>query len=94
MVTDRAADPCASMLFSGPAPLDPQRVADAAMSLLEGHQVVRVLPRWRGALVRAADLTPSVGLTLLGLMRRMGDHRQRRAAATTDNLNPLPNRES
>lgn len=78
MVTSRAKDPGASMLFSGPKPLGEEKVARAGVALLESRQVFRVVPRWRGALVRSADLAPSVGLPMLAQMRRIGDRRQGR----------------
>ncbi|AUN40797.1 SDR family NAD(P)-dependent oxidoreductase [Tsukamurella tyrosinosolvens] len=79
MVTDRSKDPGAALLFSGPKPLDADRVAAAGLDLLDSRQVFRVVPRWRGALVRSVDLAPSVGLKTLGAMRRIGDFRQRGA---------------
>lgn len=79
MVTSHASDPGAAMLFSGPKPLDEDAVARAGMELIDSRQVFRVLPRWRGALVRAVDLAPSVGLPLLGVMRALGDRRQARS---------------
>lgn len=77
MVTERAHDPGAAMLFSGPKPLNEETVARAGLDLLESRrQIFRVVPRWRGVLVRGIDLTPSVGLSLLEVMRKVGDHRQ------------------
>jgi short-subunit dehydrogenase len=76
MVTERAHDPGAAMLFSGPKPLTEDQVARAGLALLESRQVFRVVPRWRGALVRGIDAAPAVGLPLLGVMRKLGDRRQ------------------
>ncbi|GAB4002080.1 SDR family NAD(P)-dependent oxidoreductase [Nocardioides ultimimeridianus] len=76
MVRERAKDPGAAMLFSGPRPLAPDDVARAGLALLDSRQVFRVVPRWRGALVRGIDAAPAVGLPLLGVMRRLGDRRQ------------------
>lgn len=78
MVTSRAKDPGAAMLFAGPKPLDEDAVARAGLELMDSRQVFRVIPRWRGALVRGADVAPSVGLRMLGAMRKLGDHRQAR----------------
>ncbi|WP_232677419.1 SDR family oxidoreductase [Nocardioides sp. R-C-SC26] len=78
MVADRAHDPGAALLFSGPRPLAEDDVAAAGLALLESRQLFRVVPRWRGALVRSLDVTPSVGLSILGGIRRVGDRRQRR----------------
>lgn len=79
MVTSQAHDPGAALLFSGPKPLKEEDVARAGLELLESNHLFRVIPRWRGALVRSVDLAPSVGLGALGLMRRIGDHRQARS---------------
>ncbi len=79
MVTSREKDPGAAMLFSGPRPLDADEVAAAGLALMESRQVFRVVPRWRGALVRSVDAAPSTGLPLLGIMRRLGDARQARS---------------
>ncbi|MGJ9423163.1 SDR family NAD(P)-dependent oxidoreductase [Aeromicrobium sp. CF3.5] len=76
MVTSREKDPGAAMLFSGPRPLDADEVAAAGLDLLDSRQVFRVVPRWRGALVRTVDVAPSTGLPLLRVMRRLGDARQ------------------
>jgi short-subunit dehydrogenase len=76
MVTSRAKDPGAAMLFSGPKPLAEDKVARAGMALLDSRQVFRVVPRWRGALVRGIDVAPSTGLGVLGVMRKLGDRRQ------------------
>lgn len=79
MVTSRSKDPGAAMLFSGPKPLDEDKVAKAGLALLESRQIFRVLPRWRGVLVRGIDLAPSAGLPTLGVMRKLGDRRQARS---------------
>ncbi|ROZ86541.1 SDR family oxidoreductase [Gordonia sp. OPL2] len=79
MVTSHATDPGAAMLFSGPKPLDEDNVARAAMALIESRQIFRVLPRWRGILVRGIDVAPSIGLPALKVMRMLGDRRQARA---------------
>ncbi|TQK69639.1 MULTISPECIES: SDR family oxidoreductase [unclassified Nocardioides] len=76
MVTDHALDPGAAMLFSGPRPLEADAVARAGLALLDSRQVFRVVPRWRGALVRGIDAAPAAGLPVLGVMRRLGDRRQ------------------
>ena len=78
MVTARAGDPGAALLFAGPKPMDEEAVARAGLALMGSRQIFRVLPRWRGALVRGVDLAPALGLGLVALMRRVGDHRQAR----------------
>ncbi|MGW5386205.1 SDR family NAD(P)-dependent oxidoreductase [Nocardia sp. NPDC003963] len=79
MVTSRAADPGAALLFAGPKPMDDDTVAVAGLALLESRQIFRVMPRWRGALVRGVDLAPAAGLRMVALMRRLGDRRQARS---------------
>ncbi|GAA4390167.1 SDR family oxidoreductase [Tsukamurella soli] len=80
MVSTRAEDPGAALLFSGPKPLDADDVARAGLELMAGRQIFRVVPRWRGALVRGLDIAPAAGLTVLGVVRRIGDRRQARGA--------------
>lgn len=80
MVASQEKDPGAALLFSGPKPLKEDDVARAGLDLLESkHQIFRVVPRWRGALVRSVDLVPSAGLGSLALMRKVGDRRQARS---------------
>ena len=79
MVTSHATDPGAAMLFSGPKPLDEDAVARAGMALIDSRQLFRVLPRWRGVLVRGVDVVPSIGLPMLRVMRKLSDRRQARA---------------
>lgn len=78
MVTSHATDPGAALLFSGPKPLAPEDVARAGLQLLGSRQIFRVVPRWRGLVVRTVDVTPALGIKALALTRRMGDRRQRK----------------
>jgi short-subunit dehydrogenase len=80
MVTSRAHDPGAAMLFSAPAPLSAETVAKAAIDLMDSRQIFRVVPRWRGVVARSAGLAPAAGLHTLTLMRALGERRQRRSA--------------
>ena len=80
MVTSRATDSGAALLFSGPKPLTPEEVARNGLELLESRQIFRVVPRWRGLMVRATDASPLLGLKAMALMRRTGERRQRKGA--------------
>lgn len=73
MVHDVEKDPGAALLFAGPRPLDEKDVAAAGLALLESRQIFRVIPRWRGVMVRVGDVAPSVGLKVLAMMRRTGE---------------------
>lgn len=79
MVHDVEKDPGAALLFSGPKPLGEKEVAAAGLALLDSRQIFRVIPRWRGVMVRVGDITPSVGLKVLAMMRRTGDKVQAKA---------------
>lgn len=79
MVTTVERDRNAAILFAGPKPLDERDVADAAMRLIDSRQIFRVVPRWRGLLVRTIDLSPVVGIKVLDAMRRVGERVQARA---------------
>lgn len=76
MVSDRAGDPGAAMLFAGPKPLDADAVAKAGLDLLESRQMFSVVPRWRGVVARTSDVAPTLGLAALALMRKLGDRAQ------------------
>ncbi len=78
MVSSHSKDPGAAMLFSGPKPLDEDKVAAAGVALLDSRQIFTVVPRWRGVLVRGIDVAPSAGIGALGVMRKLGDRRQAR----------------
>lgn len=78
MVRDRAHDSGAALLFAGPKPLDEDAVAKAGLDLLTSRQVVRTIPRWRGAMGRSLDLDPGLSLAGIELVRRLGDRRQKR----------------
>ena len=52
--------------------------ADAAMALLAGRRIVRSVPLWRAAAIRAVHPVPSVGLPALRAMRWIGERRRRR----------------
>jgi short-subunit dehydrogenase len=79
MVSSRATDPGAALLFSGPKPLAADDVARAGLQLLESRQIFRVVPRWRGVVARSTDVAPSLGLKTVALMRTLGERRQRKS---------------
>jgi short-subunit dehydrogenase len=76
MVQDARPEPDSAILFSGTSLLDPGKVADAAVELLDGRRIVKTMPAYRGVMVRGGALMPTVGLKLFGLLRRMGERRR------------------
>lgn len=80
MVADVSGEPDAAILFSGFGLLSPEKVADAAVELLDGRRIVRTIPAWRSAAIRAGDIAPTVGLPMLAVFRRIGEQRRRRLA--------------
>jgi short-subunit dehydrogenase len=78
MLTDQSHHPGAALLFAGPKPLAPEAVAKAGMDLMDGHQVYRAIPRWRGLMVRSTGIAPAAGLRSVTIMRALGERRQRR----------------
>jgi NAD(P)-dependent dehydrogenase (short-subunit alcohol dehydrogenase family) len=76
MVRDVADDEDAALLFSGSGLLDPGKVADAAVDLLDSKRIVHAMPRYRAALLRFAARYPRTGLVPLKLLRRVGDRRR------------------
>jgi len=79
MVRDVADDEDAALLFSGSGLLDPNKVADAAVSLLDGKRIVYAMPRYRATLIRFAGRYPRTGLAPLALLRKIGDRRRPKA---------------
>ena len=63
MLYDKLDDPGASMSFSGVL-LEPGDVADVVARVVRRPRPVTAVPRWRGSMARAFDLSPR--LTLLG----------------------------
>jgi NAD(P)-dependent dehydrogenase (short-subunit alcohol dehydrogenase family) len=80
MVRDVEDDPDAALLFSGFGLLGAEKVADAAVDLLDGTRIVKSMPAYRAALIRSSDLVPTAGLKTLALFRRLGERRQRTRA--------------
>jgi NAD(P)-dependent dehydrogenase (short-subunit alcohol dehydrogenase family) len=80
MVSDVAGEPEAALLFSGLGLLTPEKVADAALDLLDGRRIVKSMPLYRSGLIRFSNLVPTAGLMTLGVFRRIGEQRRRRAA--------------
>ena len=62
----------AALVHSGGRILTIDEVADAAVGLLGSGRVVRTVPAWRGALVRATTLAPSVAGRATGLFAAQG----------------------
>jgi NAD(P)-dependent dehydrogenase (short-subunit alcohol dehydrogenase family) len=77
MLEDKLDDPDAAGSFSGQL-LTPEEVAAAVGKLTERPRPILILPRWRGPLLRAFDVFPSLGLRLLPLVMRDARRRQRR----------------
>lgn len=76
MVTSRADDPGAAILFSGSQPLTADAVAEAGLKLLDSRQIFRVGPRSNGLFARALGLLPSVGIKSTVATRKSGERRQ------------------
>ncbi len=64
MLFDKLDDPEAAVSFSGVL-LQPERVAEAAVGLLDRPRPILALPRWRAPLLRVFDALPSLGIRLL-----------------------------
>ncbi len=75
MVRDVRDQPDSAILFSSGL-LDPGKVADAAIELLDGRRIVKAMPVYRAAMVRGAALVPTTGLKAMGAMRRLGERRR------------------
>jgi NAD(P)-dependent dehydrogenase (short-subunit alcohol dehydrogenase family) len=79
MVRERAGDEDASIIWSAPRLLSAPEVADRAVGLLDSKELVAVIPRWRGWVVRGTAMLGRHSLHGVGLLRAQG--RRRRAKA-------------
>lgn len=77
MLFDKMRDPTAAPSWSG-VMLTPQRVADAAIALLDKPRLVLAVPRWRGAFLRVFDAMPHVARRMMPVM--MADARRKQRA--------------
>ena len=79
MLHDKLDDPEAALSFSGRV-LMPDRVAADVARLLDRPRPVTTIPRWRGVMARAFDLSPRLAVRSTGLVVRVGRLKQRRLA--------------
>jgi short-subunit dehydrogenase len=77
MVHALVESPEAAILWSAPTLLSTEEVADRAIALLDGRRQRASVPAWRGALLRAFDLSPGLALRALPLFRRIGERNRR-----------------
>jgi len=78
MVREQLESPEAAILWSAPTLLSVDEVAERAVELLDGDRRQAVVPAWRGALLRAFDLSPGLAVRALPLFRRLGERNRRR----------------
>jgi NAD(P)-dependent dehydrogenase (short-subunit alcohol dehydrogenase family) len=79
MLQHKLDDPDAAASWSG-VMLTPERIADAAESLLDRPRPVLTVPRWRGALIRVFDSFPGLANRLIPLLMKDARRKQRRFA--------------
>lgn len=70
-----------ALTFSGPRALTALEVAQATLQAMDSRAVEVMLPAWRGATAKMANLFPGTGAKLIGLFRRAGQKRQREIQA-------------
>lgn len=78
MVHDVTESPESAILFSAPRMLEPSEVADHTVALLDRKQIVLVIPRWRGWVVRLGAFFPQFALKLISLFRRAGERKRKK----------------
>ncbi len=79
MLHDRLEDPNAAVSFQGVL-LDVDRVADAAVAMLDTPRPFVGVPRWRGAQLRVFAAFPRLGVAVLPLVLLDARRKQRRHA--------------
>jgi NAD(P)-dependent dehydrogenase (short-subunit alcohol dehydrogenase family) len=72
-----AHDDASALLFSAGNLLTMDRVADAAVELLDHPTYVKVLPAYRAAAIHALRPFPRISLPLLGVMAKLGRGRRK-----------------
>jgi NAD(P)-dependent dehydrogenase (short-subunit alcohol dehydrogenase family) len=77
MLYDKLEDPSAAASFSGVL-LRPEEVASETVALLDAPQPVLTLPRWRGVMMRAFDLMPTLALRYAPRVIARARRKQRR----------------
>lgn len=80
MVRDVEHNEDAALLFSGLGLMRAEKVADAAVDLLDGRRIVKAMPLYRSALIRLGDVAPTAGLKTTAMLRKVGTRRQRSRA--------------
>jgi short-subunit dehydrogenase len=78
MLHDRLDDPNAALSFTNTRLLTAEEVAEAGLQLLDSRRVIASVPRYKGALLRAAGIMPTAAGALQPVFDRMGRRRQRR----------------
>jgi 3-oxoacyl-[acyl-carrier protein] reductase len=68
----------AALAFSGPRLLTVEQVGRAILGALRSRPLEVWIPRWRGWMVRAADLFPRIAFGLEPVFRRLGRRHQER----------------
>jgi len=79
MVLEHRDEPDSAILFSATNLVGVEKVADAAMALLDGRTIVRPIPRSRAWILRGGAAFPRLGLTVLRLFRWRGERRRVKA---------------
>ena len=82
MVRERQAEPDSAIIFSAPRLLQPADVAEKAVALLDSKKIVLAVPRNRAWQARILAAFPGAGLKVAELLRKVGDRRRRKAAAS------------
>jgi short-subunit dehydrogenase len=78
MLKAAVATDSAAMPFSGRRLLEPDDVAAAAVSLIEGRALLRSIPAARAVLAKASGLWPSLGVVTRSSSERQGRRNQAR----------------
>ncbi len=77
MLHDKLDDPGAALSFSGKL-LQPEEVVEAVGRVLDRPRLVTAVPGWRGAVCRAGDVVPSLGLAAVPMIVAQGRRVQRK----------------
>jgi NAD(P)-dependent dehydrogenase (short-subunit alcohol dehydrogenase family) len=78
MMREHADNPEYALGFSGTKIYAPEEISDEILKLLDSDKIILSIPRSRMVLSRTAGLFPSAGLRLAGVVRGVGERKQKK----------------
>ena len=83
LIREQVHEPGTSLIWTAPKVLGVEEAADAAIELLYGRAVRKILPRRRAFVTRGGEMFPRTTMKLLPLIRRAAEAKRQRAHRET-----------